>query len=462
MEGVHFQHVDINSNNNNNDDDDPLCIRAITAFIRLCKDDFGPKARVSTKIEASARILQELQEGLNQLKFTVQTCRIATNSFTEWLIQTDSNCNSTSSCQSIVHQRLATLDEALQKCGISFCSLGPATCIQHTKYIATILTHSSRFSCSIDVLDPHDIQICTQASQVILDLSQFHVETNFRFCVQACSLSTHIPFFPAATTRYTDSLSLSDQQDSAFHIRVALGLENGPWFQHFFQSLPSIENSETTLKDILTHLRQKLTQALAPIQRFCQMYHPSFFMKDVHISYQYLGIDTSLNPALNRGMDGSIAKVLDMLRSTIGIVGPVLSSSSIPPPGLTPPGSVAAAAQITQTIQSLDEIRTTGYCGIMLPVCEDTQLATLASNHKLDLIQLLAISSVCGVGIDTVPLPGNVSIQSLTALIMDVVGLAHKWKKPLTCRVFPCPGLEHGDLTQFDSPYLCNCRVLDL
>jgi len=448
MESLHVHHVH---------HDDSLRIRAITAFIILCEEDFGSDSRVCLKIEACARILQELQQGLHRLQFTVQTCRIATNSFSEWLIQKETNDGST--C--ILQQRLDILDEALQKYNISFCSLGPATCVQQIQYIPTILTHSTRFSCSIDVLDPQDIPLCTQAAQLILNLSQFHVETNFRFCVQACCQLTHVPFFPAATTRYTVSTPAQEE----FHVRIALGLENGNFFQQFFHSYDKPRNNkeDTVLTDMLSDLRNHLIHTLAPIHRFCHLYHPSFDLNKVHLNYQYLGIDTSLNPSLDRGVDGSVAKALDMLRTR------VLSSSSSPsspaPSSLTPPGTVAMAAQLTQTIQSLSlfsDIQTTGYCGIMLPVCEDTYLATLASNHNLELIQLLAISSVCGVGIDTVPLSGNVSNQALTALILDVVGLAHKWKKPLSCRVFPCPGLLPGDFTQFNSPYLCNCRVLDL
>lgn len=37
--------------------------------------------------------------------------------------------------------------------------------------------------------------------------------------------------------------------------------------------------------------------------------------------------------------------------------------------------------------------------------------------------------------------------------------LAFRLNKPLTVRLFPCPGLKAGDMTQFTSPDLCNCTV---
>merc|ERR1712150_103764 len=104
----------------------------------------------------------------------------------------------------------------------------------------------------------------------------------------------------------------------------------------------------------------------------------------------------------------------------------------------------------------------TGYNGLMLPLCEDVRLAELASQGKLRMTDLLNVSSVCGVGIDTVPVPGDANINELTALYLDVAGLAERWNKPLSCRVFPVPNMRVGDSTKFDSPFLVNSEVLPL
>jgi uncharacterized protein (UPF0210 family) len=98
----------------------------------------------------------------------------------------------------------------------------------------------------------------------------------------------------------------------------------------------------------------------------------------------------------------------------------------------------------------------------MLPVCEDRRLAELSGTPALSMDSLLSLSSVCGVGIDTVPVPAQVEARALAQLFLDVVGLAHRWKKPLTCRVLPIPGAHAGDMSAFDSPYLVNARVFPL
>lgn len=129
-------------------------------------------------------------------------------------------------------------------------------------------------------------------------------------------------------------------------------------------------------------------------------------------------------------------------------------------------GSLAAAAAITTALQSIPDIQTTGYCGLMLPVLEDRRLAELGMtaniNDRLTIQKLLYISSVCGVGVDTVPIPGNVAIERLSSLILDMAALAGRWNKPLSCRVFPVPEGNGGDETTFDSPYMCNSCIFDL
>jgi hypothetical protein len=42
---------------------------------------------------------------------------------------------------------------------------------------------------------------------------------------------------------------------------------------------------------------------------------------------------------------------------------------------------------------------------------------------------------------------------------MDVATLAVRAGKPLSARLFPCPGTRPGDRTAFTSPYLVNSTV---
>ena len=91
-----------------------------------------------------------------------------------------------------------------------------------------------------------------------------------------------------------------------------------------------------------------------------------------------------------------------------------------------------------------------------MPVLEDTRLAQLWAEGALSMDQLLAYSAVCGTGLDTVPLPGDVTAQQLARIIGDVASLSAKLSKPLTARLLPVPGGKPGDHTTFNDPNLVN------
>jgi uncharacterized protein (UPF0210 family) len=66
---------------------------------------------------------------------------------------------------------------------------------------------------------------------------------------------------------------------------------------------------------------------------------------------------------------------------------------------------------------------------------------------------------VCGTGLDTVPLPGDVTEEQLVRILGDVAVLAFKWKKPLTARLQPVHGAKAGEMSAFDDPFLVNAKL---
>ena len=125
---------------------------------------------------------------------------------------------------------------------------------------------------------------------------------------------------------------------------------------------------------------------------------------------------------------------------------------------------------------------------------EDRGLAAAAAAGLYDIRALMTYSAVCGIGLDTVPIPGDTAPDSIAALMSDTGAMAFRLQKPLTVRtaraclallvfllilitrtswpscsppplelqqvrLFPCPGLKAGDMTTFESADLCNCAV---
>ena len=415
----------------------PSCqfkVRTVTAFVALTPSDFSEEEKeqpvdtlfrgVERKILTCARVLSEVKGSIEQNGYEVQTVRIAFNPFGEWLV------HSSNDGVDRRLERLELVDDLLSKYDIQFCSLGPAMKVDEVEFCENIIECSPRMSCSAMVRDG-DVETAYACAALIKRISQLESKSflkgglgNFRFCTASCC-SPFIPFFPGAKG-----------DGSSPGVKFAIGMENG----HLAKELLS---KAKTISNIPTIFREGFAAAVLPLTDICSKIKFSF-STDEDVFVEYIGCDTSLNPSLED--DGSVAAAIEELKevSTFGSVG-----------------SVAAAAAITTSLQNVP-IKRTGYCGLMLPVLEDVRLSELAAStpSNLRISQLLSISNVCGVGVDTVPIPGDCNDHDLSSLILDVAGVAHRWNKSLTCRVFPT-GVVNAE-TQFDSPYMCNSRVFNI
>ena len=75
---------------------------------------------------------------------------------------------------------------------------------------------------------------------------------------------------------------------------------------------------------------------------------------------------------------------------------------------------------------------------------------------------LLAYSAVCGTGLDTIPLPGDITPKQMERIFGDVASLAFKWNKPLSARLQPITDKKAGDQTDFQNPALFNTKIQPL
>jgi uncharacterized protein (UPF0210 family) len=124
-------------------------------------------------------------------------------------------------------------------------------------------------------------------------------------------------------------------------------------------------------------------------------------------------------------------------------------------------GSLTAVAILAEALEQAEYPRV-GFSGVMLPLLEDTVLAQRGYEGKLSVSDLLLYSAVCGTGLDTIPLPYDVSEDQLYAILLDLAVLAGRLHKPLTARLMPIPGKKPGDETEFDFEFFANSKVMDL
>jgi len=124
-------------------------------------------------------------------------------------------------------------------------------------------------------------------------------------------------------------------------------------------------------------------------------------------------------------------------------------------------GSLAAVAVVANSLDKGNWPRV-GFNGMMLPVLEDSVLARRAEQGLLTIKDLLLYSTVCGTGLDTIPLAGATTQEQLESILMDVAALSVRLAKPLTARLMPIPGKAPGDATGFDFEYFASSRVMAL
>jgi uncharacterized protein (UPF0210 family) len=121
-------------------------------------------------------------------------------------------------------------------------------------------------------------------------------------------------------------------------------------------------------------------------------------------------------------------------------------------------GTMTAALIITTAVKAVP-VKQIGYSGLMVPVMEDKRLARRWAEGTYNTDSLLAYSAVCGTGLDTVPLVGDVSEEQLARIFGDVASLAWRWNKPLSARLQPVKGKKEGEQTEFSDQYLFNTTV---
>jgi len=305
--------------------------------------------------------------------------------------------------------------------GFDYISLGP---VNHDSkdwgMISEALSQSNRIFLSGHLTTPNgeiSLAAARECAETIVKLSTLEPTgfANLRFCALA-NVPPYTPFFPAA---YAEPGRPS----------FALAIEAADLALEAFSSAETLAQASANLAQVVEANAARL-EAVA--QRVSQMY-----------SYEFKGLDFTLAPFPEDSKS----------------IGRALEALGIEAFGLA--GSLFASTFLTNTLDQANFQRT-GFNGLMLPVLEDSGLAQRASEGSLSVEDLLLFSSVCGAGLDVVPLPGDTSAEELTPLLLDLAALSLRLNKALTARLMPIPGKEAGEMTNFDFAFFANSRIMPL
>jgi len=377
-------------------------IRTITTGINL------PYPIMESIIEKIARFNLKAKGIFQKSGYHVQETRISTQPWIRYLGRLNN-------IQII--KEIKNIERICIENGIDFLSIGTTTNLKFCNLIPSIIRATSKICTSItigDIKGGIDYKVTRKAAQTILRISK---ETksgygNFRFAAIA-NCPPDIPFFPASyhngKTCFSLGLECSDLVSQAFKKSKTL-IDAKKKFKFIFQK--ELFKLQKTCKDI--EKKEKIA---------------------------FNGIDISPAPSLEK--NESIAFAFEKLG--LGKFGAS--------------GTIAISGMITEVLKTIN-IKKSGYSGLMLPILEDFGLAKRCSEGFFDIDNILAYSSICGTGLDCIPLPGSISEDKIYAILLDMATLALKLNKPLSARLFPVSGKREGEMTNFKSPFLVDCRIL--
>lgn len=378
-------------------------IRAVTVFMRI------DPSSMQREFADAQDVLNDVRDAFEKRGYTVQTKRLVTQPLGELVADLSDD-----EAQSM----LRNLDRLADAYRFNL-NVGPAMLRDDDdpramRLLATALATLKHTNASAIVAADDGIhwKAIRESAKLVHTLAgSEHGQGNFNFAATAM-LAPNTPFYPGA-----------------YHIgagrQLAIGLESANIVQDVFsRTHGDFDASVKALTDALTvHARvaEEVGEEVAKAR-----------------GWTFVGVDPTPAPL----GDVSIGAAIETW------TGARFGSS----------GTMTAALAITTAVKAV-KVKQVGYSGLMVPVLEDKRLSQRWAEGAYGIDSLLAYSAVCGTGLDTVPLPGDVSEAQLARIIGDVAALAWKWHKPLTARLLPVAGKKAGDKTGFESQYLFNTRL---
>ena len=401
-----------------------LCkVRTVTTFLTLNKD----KSTWKGEILKASQFCNDLSLRFIKNGYTVQSIRIVTNAFGEYL--NTSSLEKAKEDLQYISNLLNSLD--VQNLRIRF-AIGEAKTKEEITLLPELIQDfgdlcNACVNVEMDEFGVLDNELINLSSKVVEKISKItpRGEGNFNFTVNF-NCKPLIPYFPASYHNSSD--------ENCFIV----GLETPDLL------VEVLKEFNATCKDLKHNEKFK---NYYEIMSHALQYHVDNIKNIIdgfdNDSFVFRGIDSSAAPSKNCS---SMCEVYEEL-------GVEYFGAS---------GSVEASSLLTKVFKSLKNIELVGFSGLMLAVTEDMGLANGTIKDQYDLRSLLTYSSVCGIGLDTVPIPGNVRQEKLNAIMRDTGTMAFRLNKPLTVRVFPVPNKKAGDMTAFESDDLCNCKILEV
>lgn len=405
-------------------------VRAITIgkTIPIFKRDNVKENRASLEenFQNFSKFNNDLIKDFEHNNLEVETKRFCTQPLLNYKNQLNNRKNNFETIN-LVHEALSNLKLMIEKYNFDYfacCTILPSDLEHFNKFESLILDEFQKilmlypnFFTSLPVVSNAGINFpaLKTGAKIIKKLSDPEPFNNLRFCISA-NVQPNTPFFPASY----------HEQSAKEKFSIALEMAD---------EVLTIFSEANTLQEAKNNLRIRFLEIYDLILNICEKYAQKYRI-------EFSGIDFSPAP------------FPDQKRS----IGTAIEELGIEYFGAN--GSMLGAALITNAIPKHKE-KVLGFSGLMQPVFEDYTIAKRLSENKFNLDSLLLYSTMCGTGLDCIPLPGDSSERELFYILLDICTLSITLNKPLTARLMPIPGKKAGDDVNFDFEYFAPTKVIE-
>jgi len=403
-------------------------VRAITVGQKVpyLAEDKELENYMEQKLQRFSSLNNDLVQKLNNIGIEVQTKRLCSQPILSYDQQFYSkNLNET---LTRIHEQLGILERIILKYEFDyFASCAVIADEQIQKYgiyeklllneIPSFIKRREKFFTSVHVASKENginLSALRSSAKIIKKLAVPDPFKNLNFCVST-NVSPDTPFFPAA-------YHMSEEPS------FGLALEMADEVVKIFESAKSFEEAHERLGVRFNEIYDFLLNICEEVA--------------TKNGIEFSGVDFS--PAPYPTTEKSIGTAFEKLNFEY----------------FGAPGALIGVAMIKNAIPKRKKV--IGFSGFMPSVLEDYTIANSLSENKFNLDTLLLYSTICGTGLDCVPLPGDITERELFYILLDLCTISLRLNKPLTARLMPIPDRNAGDIVDFNFEYFASSKVMDI
>ena len=125
-------------------------------------------------------------------------------------------------------------------------------------------------------------------------------------------------------------------------------------------------------------------------------------------------------------------------------------------------GMLFATAFLTKILKGFAAThKSVGFSGVMYSLLEDSEYASMNSRGEYSINNMIALSTMCGCGVDMIPIPIDTPEDAIRTILLEVACVSSRLHKPLGVRILPVRDCGDKD-THFteETDFVINTKIV--